>query len=39
MSNIIKSIYAFLCACGKAKYAAELARNGQIRRAQAMYQD
>jgi len=39
MSNIIKSIYQFLCACGKAKYAAELARNGQIRRAQAMYQD
>jgi hypothetical protein len=39
MKKIINSIYSFFCACGKAKYAAELARNGQIRRAQAMYRD
>jgi hypothetical protein len=37
MKNIIKSIYTFLCACGKAKYAAELARNGKIKQAQACY--
>ena len=39
MKKILTTIYDFLCACGKAKYAAELARNGQIRRAQAMYKD
>jgi len=39
MKKILTSIYNFLCACGKAKYAAELARNGQIRKAQALYQD
>ena len=37
MSKIMKSIYSFLCACGKAKYAAELARNHKWAEAQALY--
>jgi hypothetical protein len=37
MKKIINSIYDFLCACGKAKYAANLARNGKIKEAQACY--
>ena len=39
MKNILTSIYNFLCACAKAKYAADLARNGQTRRAQELYRD
>jgi hypothetical protein len=37
MKKIINSIYSFFCACGKAKYAANLARNGKIKEAQACY--
>jgi hypothetical protein len=37
MKKIINSIYDFLYACGKAKYAANLARNGKIKEAQACY--
>jgi|LauGreDrversion4_2_1035121.scaffolds.fasta_scaffold11458_8 hypothetical protein len=32
--KIINEIWEFLCAIGKAKYAAELARNGKYREAQ-----
>jgi hypothetical protein len=39
MKKIFNSIHNFLCACAKAKYAADLARNGHTRRAQALYQD
>lgn len=39
MKKFFCSIYNFLCECGKAKYAADLARNGQIQRAQALYQE
>jgi hypothetical protein len=35
--KVIKSIYSFFCAMGKAKYAAELSRNGKIKEAQALY--
>ena len=37
MKKFITAIYNFLIECGKAKYAAELARNGQTARAQEMY--
>jgi hypothetical protein len=37
MKNIFTLIYNFLCACGKAKYAANLARNGKIKEAQDCY--
>lgn len=32
--NIISSVWDFFCAVGKARYAAELARNGKWREAQ-----
>jgi hypothetical protein len=35
--NLLKSIYSFFCAMGKAKYAADLARNGKIKEAQSLY--
>jgi hypothetical protein len=35
--NLLKSIYSFFCAMGKAKYAAELSRNGKFKEAQALY--
>ena len=35
--KLLKSIYSFFCAIGKAKYAADLARNGKIKEAQALY--
>jgi hypothetical protein len=35
--KLIKSVYSFFCAMGKAKYAANLARNGKIKEAQALY--
>jgi hypothetical protein len=35
--NYLKTIYYFFCAMGKAKYAANLARNGKIKEAQALY--
>ena len=39
MKKIFTSIWNFLEACGRAKYAAELARNGKVAQAQAMYKD
>ena len=35
--KLLKSIYSFFCAMGKAKYAAELSRNGKFKEAQALY--
>lgn len=35
--SILSAIYSFLCACGQAKYAAELSRNGKWAQAQALY--
>jgi hypothetical protein len=35
--KVLKSIYSFFCAIGKAKYAAELSRNGKIKEAQQLY--
>jgi hypothetical protein len=35
--KLLKSIYSFFCAIGQAKYAADLARNGKIKEAQALY--
>jgi hypothetical protein len=35
--KLLKSIYSFFCAIGQAKYAANLARNGKIEEAQALY--
>jgi hypothetical protein len=35
--KLLKSIYSFFCVIGKAKYAADLARNGKIKEAQALY--
>jgi len=35
--KVLKSIYSFFCAMGKAKYAAELSRNGKIKEAQELY--
>jgi hypothetical protein len=35
--KLLKSIYFFLCTIGQAKYAANLARNGKIKEAQALY--
>ncbi len=32
-------IWDFLCSLGKARYAAELARNGKIKEAQAIFKD
>ena len=37
MKKILNAMYKFLCACGQAKYAAELARNGQHERAKDLY--
>jgi hypothetical protein len=39
MKHILNSIYNFFVAIGEAKYAAELARNGKIAQAQAIYKD
>jgi hypothetical protein len=35
--KVIKSIWSLLCDLGQAKYAADLARNGKIKEAQALY--
>jgi hypothetical protein len=35
--KLLKTIYSFFCAIGQAKYAADLARNGKIKEAQALY--
>ena len=35
--KVLKFIYSFLYDMGKAKYAAELSRNGKIKEAQALY--
>lgn len=35
--KLIKSVYSLFCAMGKAKYAAELSRNGKIKEAQSLY--
>jgi hypothetical protein len=37
--SIVSAIYSFLCACGQAKYAAELSRNGKWAEAQALYKN
>jgi len=39
MKKILSAIWNFLAAIGEAKYAAELARNGKVRQAQAIYKD
>ena len=39
MKRILNSIWNFLIAIGEAKYAANLAYNGKIKEAQAMYKD
>lgn len=39
MKKVLKSIYSFFCAMGKAKYAANLAYNHKIKEAQAVYKD
>jgi len=35
--NFLNNIYSFFCAMVKAKYAAELSRNGKYKEAQALY--
>jgi hypothetical protein len=35
--KVIKYIWSLLCDIGQAKYAADLARNGKIKEAQALY--
>jgi hypothetical protein len=35
--KLIKFIWSLLCDLGQAKYAADLARNGKIKEAQALY--
>ena len=35
--KLLKSIWSLLCDIGRAKYAADLARNGKIEEAQALY--
>lgn len=37
--NITLGIWDFLCSIGKARYAAELARNGKIKEAQDLFRD
>ena len=37
--KFLKTIYNFFCAIGLAKHAANLARNGKIKQAQALYQE
>ena len=37
VKSIVSAIYSFLCACGQAKYAAELSRNGKWQQAQDLY--
>jgi len=37
MKSIFAIIWQFFCDIGQASYAAHLARNGQVQRAQAMY--
>jgi hypothetical protein len=39
LKSIVSTIYSFLCACGQAKYAAELSRNGKWAEAQALYKN
>ena len=39
MKKLLNSIWTLLCEIGQAKYAAELARNGKIKEAQACYAD
>lgn len=39
MKNLLKSVYAFFCAMGQAKYAANLAYNHKVKEAQAVYKD
>ena len=39
MKTILNSIWNFLCALGEAKYAADLARNGKWKEAQALYRN
>jgi hypothetical protein len=37
MKSILSTVWQFMCDLGHASYAAHLARNGQVQRAQAMY--
>ena len=37
MKSILSTVWQFMCDLGHASYAAHLARNGQVERAQAMY--
>ena len=37
MKSVLKSIWETLCDLGRAKYAAELARNGRWQEAQKLY--
>jgi hypothetical protein len=39
MKTVILSVWNFLCALGEAKYAADLARNGKWKEAQALYRN
>lgn len=36
---IVSTVWEILCATGRAKYAAELARNQQYKKAQQLYQN
>lgn len=39
MKAFFNSIWNFFCAIGTARYAADLARNGKIKEAQALFKD
>ena len=39
VTSIGSAIWTFFCAVGQARYAAELARNQQWKRAQSLYRD
>jgi len=39
IKSIISTIWEILCATGRAKYAAELARNQQWKKAQSLYKN
>jgi hypothetical protein len=39
VKSIVNTLWAFFCAVGQAKYAAELSRNGKWAEAQALYKN
>lgn len=38
MKKVLENVWDFLCAIGRARYAAELARNGRIEEAKRIYE-